>query len=67
MGRPRVAHAMWCAFRRRLEEHPRLRHWAAETVRVECDRPFPVEVDGEIAGTTPAEFRVLPRRLLTIT
>ncbi|MEA2474273.1 MAG: diacylglycerol kinase [Thermoleophilaceae bacterium] len=67
MSRPAVAHAMWRAFRRRLEGHPELRHWAAEHVRVECDRPFPVEVDGEIVGTTPAEFQVLPRRLLTIT
>jgi diacylglycerol kinase (ATP) len=66
-GRARTAHAMWCAYRRRLERHPGVRHWPARHVRVDCDRPFPVEVDGEIAGTTPAEFRVLPRRLLTIT
>nr|MDQ3935482.1 hypothetical protein [Actinomycetota bacterium] len=67
MSRPRVAAAMWRAFRRRLEGHPELRHWSAESVVVETDDPFPVEVDGEIAGTTPARFEVLPRRLLTIT
>ena len=67
MGRPCVAYAMWRAFRRRLEDHPRLQRWNAESVSVKTLTPYPVEVDGEIAGTTPAEFGVLPRRLLTIT
>lgn len=66
-GRAHATAAMWRAFRGRLEGRPELTHWPAEHVRVDCERSFPVEVDGEIAGTTPAEFRILPRRLLTIT
>ncbi|HEX8067275.1 MAG TPA: diacylglycerol kinase family protein [Thermoleophilaceae bacterium] len=67
LSRPRVANAMWRAFRRRLDGHPALRHWAAGTVTVESDPPWPVEVDGEIVGRTPATYTVLPRRLTTIT
>ena len=66
-GRADATAAMWRAFRGRLDGRPELTHWPAEHVRVDCERDFPVEVDGEIAGTTPAEFRILPRRLLTIT
>ena len=66
-GRADATSAMWRAFRGRLNGRPELSHWAASRVRVDCERPFPVEVDGEIAGTTPAEFQILPRRLLTIT
>jgi YegS/Rv2252/BmrU family lipid kinase len=28
---------------------------------IEADRPLPVEADGEVLGTTPATFRVLPQ------
>lgn len=67
-GRAAATAAMWRAFRGRFARgRPELTHWPATSVRVDCERSFPVEVDGEIAGTTPAEFRILPRRLLTIT
>lgn len=66
-GRIDATAAMWRAFRGRLAGRPELTHWPAEHVRVECERRFQLEVDGEIAGTTRAEFRILPRRLLTIT
>jgi YegS/Rv2252/BmrU family lipid kinase len=32
----------------------------ASRVRIETDPPFPVEADGEIVGTTPATFEVIP-------
>jgi YegS/Rv2252/BmrU family lipid kinase len=66
-GRADATRAMVRAFRGRLAGRPELTHWPAEHVRVDCERSFPVEVDGEIAGTTPAEFEILPKRLLTIT
>jgi diacylglycerol kinase family enzyme len=28
---------------------------------VEADRPLPIEADGEVLGTTPATFTVLPQ------
>jgi diacylglycerol kinase (ATP) len=33
-------------------------------VAVDADRPLPVEADGEVLGTTPATFQILPRALL---
>lgn len=35
----------------------------ARTVDVQADRPLPVEADGEVLGTTPASFEVLPQAL----
>ena len=32
----------------------------ASRVRIETDPPFPVEADGEVLGTTPATFEVIP-------
>ena len=33
-------------------------------VAVDADRPLPVGADGELLGTTPATFQILPRALL---
>jgi diacylglycerol kinase family enzyme len=27
---------------------------------IEADRPLPIEADGEVLGTTPATFEVIP-------
>jgi diacylglycerol kinase (ATP) len=32
----------------------------ASRLRIETDTPFPVEADGEVVGTTPATFEVIP-------
>jgi diacylglycerol kinase family enzyme len=37
---------------------------AKVAVRVEADRPLPIEADGEVLGTTPATFQVVPRAIL---
>jgi len=34
------------------------------SVRVESERPLPIEADGEVLGTTPATFQVIPQRIL---
>jgi diacylglycerol kinase family enzyme len=31
---------------------------------IEADRPLPIEADGEILGTTPATFGVIPQPIL---
>ncbi|HKP88636.1 MAG TPA: diacylglycerol kinase family protein, partial [Thermoleophilaceae bacterium] len=67
LGRPRVLAMLIRAFAHRLDGHPAIRSWLAREVRVDAADPLPVEVDGEIVGTTPAEFSVHRRRLLTIT
>jgi YegS/Rv2252/BmrU family lipid kinase len=35
----------------------------AGCVRIETDPPFPVEADGEVVGTTPVTFEVIPRAI----
>ncbi len=35
-----------------------------EALRVEADRPLPIEADGEVLGTTPATFEVIPQPIL---
>ena len=34
----------------------------ARRVHVEPERPLPLELDGELPGTTPATFEIAPRR-----
>ncbi len=40
--------------------HPAVRMLRSKYVKVESDRPLPVLVDGEIVGTTPVEFEMVP-------
>ena len=43
--------------------HASVREWQSSTVRVDAVEPLTIEADGEILGTTPATFEVLPRVL----
>lgn len=38
----------------------RLRHFKARTVTISAEPPLPIQVDGEMLGTTPVEATVLP-------
>ncbi len=40
-----------------------VRAWRSRSVTVDTARPFTVEADGEVLGTTPATFEVLPSAL----
>ena len=40
--------------------HRNIAELRASRVRVEADPPLPIEADGEILGTTPAAFEVIP-------
>ena len=44
-------------------EHPKVEHLRSATVAVEAAMPLPIETDGEVAGTTPARFEVIPQAL----
>ena len=35
-------------------------------VRVDADRPLPLVADGEVIGTTPAIFQVVPQPILAL-
>jgi diacylglycerol kinase (ATP) len=43
--------------------HPHIKELRGREVRVEAERPLSVEGDGEVLGTTPARFTVLPEIL----
>jgi diacylglycerol kinase (ATP) len=43
--------------------HPQIRELRGRVVTVEAERPLRVEGDGEVLGTTPVTFRVLPQVL----
>jgi diacylglycerol kinase (ATP) len=45
--------------------HQRIAEFRVKQVlRVEADRPLPVEADGEVLGSTPATFEILPQAVL---
>ena len=43
--------------------HPRVLEWRSGTVEVSCEPAARLEADGELLGTTPASFRILPAAL----
>ncbi len=48
---------------KKLEEGEDLVHFQASRVRIEADRPSPVQCDGDPAGMCPLDVRVVPRAL----
>ena len=40
--------------------HPHIKEMRGRSITVDSDRPLPIEGDGEVLGTTPATFTVLP-------
>jgi YegS/Rv2252/BmrU family lipid kinase len=40
--------------------HPDIKELRGQTITLESERPMPIEADGEVLGTTPATFTVLP-------
>ncbi len=43
--------------------HPSVERHRAGRLRIESDRPWPIEVDGDYLGDTPADVRVVPGAL----
>ena len=46
-----------------LLDDPAVRHLRTARVRIETDPSAVIQADGQIVGTTPAEFSLLPRAL----
>jgi diacylglycerol kinase (ATP) len=44
--------------------HPKIGEMRGSVVEVTCEPPGLIEADGEVLGTTPASFRVVPNALL---
>ncbi len=43
--------------------HPRVEVIRCSVLEIDAERPIPLELDGEVAGTTPARFEVVPAAL----
>jgi diacylglycerol kinase family enzyme len=43
--------------------HRNIAELRVSCVTVEADAPYPIEADGEVLGTTPATFEVIPAAL----
>jgi diacylglycerol kinase family enzyme len=43
--------------------HRNIAELRASRVTVETDVPYPIEADGEVLGTTPATFEIIPGAL----
>jgi YegS/Rv2252/BmrU family lipid kinase len=50
----------------RILGDPAVRHFAAGRVRIETDPPVSVQADGQIVGSTPAEFSLQPRAMTVL-
>jgi YegS/Rv2252/BmrU family lipid kinase len=51
----------------RILGDPAVRHLRAAAVRIETDPPVTVQADGQVLGTTPAEFSLRPKALAVVT
>jgi YegS/Rv2252/BmrU family lipid kinase len=47
---------------RSLHRSPHVLHVRARRVQIEADPQMPIQVDGDVSGTTPAEIEILPGR-----
>jgi YegS/Rv2252/BmrU family lipid kinase len=61
-----LARYAWLLLRGKHLDHPRVFHARSASVRVHTVPPIDIDADGELAGRTPAEFRVLPGQLRVI-
>lgn len=47
-------------------KHPKVAHTTARDVRVDSGAPLAIHADGEVVGTVPAEFRIVPQAIEVI-
>jgi diacylglycerol kinase (ATP) len=51
-------------YRGKHVDHPKFTHLTARRIRIECERPTRVQLDGELIGESPVTFSVEPGALL---
>ena len=62
-GRVEFVRAFPRVFKGTHVTHPKVTMLQARTVHIESDPPLPLLIDGEVLGTTPVTFTLLPRAL----
>ena len=65
-GRFNLMRYAWFVLRRTHLELTHVRHGRAKQVRITCDQPAPVQLDGDPHGTTPILAEVVPAALRVI-
>ena len=43
--------------------NPNVQRWRAHRIEATCDRPVPIQADGELVGWLPASFEIVPQAL----
>jgi diacylglycerol kinase (ATP) len=51
------------AYRGEHLPHPNIVEYRCRTLRIEAERPLRIEADGQVLGTTPATFEVVPQSI----
>lgn len=65
-GRWQLLRYAWAVRRGKHLAMQGVHHGRARHLRIECDAPVPLEIDGEAAGFAPLEIEVLPRALSVV-
>lgn len=66
MPKPQLLALLPKVMKGRHEGHPAVQLFTARRLRLDCDPPHPLNIDGDVRGTTPAEFQVRPAALRVI-
>ena len=61
-----IAATLWQAAMQRLDRSPHVSWHRARSVRIEATPSLPVELDGDLRGSTPREFHVVPNGLRVV-
>lgn len=60
---PRAVASVLARFASRsMQRSPHVLHARARRIRIEAEPRMPVQVDGDVIGSSPADIRILPRR-----
>lgn len=63
VGRTEFLRAFPSVFKGAHTHHPKVLALRGRQIRIESEKPLPFLADGEIVGTTPVEFEVVPKAL----
>jgi diacylglycerol kinase (ATP) len=61
-----IARTLGLAGTQQLDRSPHVLHRRTRTVEIEAAPPLPVELDGDLRGTTPRQFRIVPLGLRVV-
>jgi diacylglycerol kinase family enzyme len=63
MAKLEAVRALVRLYKRKFSAYPKIYSWLAKELFLESERPFALEMDGEVIQVSQARFKILPRRL----